>query len=311
VIEIATQRRRPPLPRVCDHAILNLAANVITMRLLEDRGDCNLSLVEYTDVHIPPYAILSHTWGADSDEVSFKDIMKGTGRNKDGYKKIEFCREQAAKDGLKYFWVDTCCINKSSSAELTEAINSMFKWYRYAAKCYVYLSDVSKNEHNQTGLSIQPWEAAFRSSRWFTRGWTLQELIAPRSVEFFSLEGNRLGDKKSLERQVHEVTGVAIRALQGETLLDFSVAERMSWTEKRETKRGEDMAYSLLGIFDVHIPLIYGEGKDNALRRLQGEIDLRLVPISISTPGGRSIKGVLALEVTGSASILRKYINIM
>jgi hypothetical protein len=89
----------------------------------------------------------------------------------------------------------------------------MFKWYRYAAKCYVYLSDVSKTEHNQTGLSIQPWEAAFRTSRWFTRGWTLQELIAPRSVEFFSLEGNRLGDKKSLERQVHEVTGVAIRAL--------------------------------------------------------------------------------------------------
>jgi hypothetical protein len=265
------------------------------MRLLKDRGDCNLSLVEYTDVHIPPYAILSHTWGADSDEVSFKDIMEGTGRNKDGYKKIEFCREQAAKDGLKYFWVDTCCIDKSSSAELAEAINSMFKWYRYAAKCYVYLSDVSKTEHNQTDLSIQPWEAAFRSSRWFTRGWTLQELIAPRSVEFFSLERNRLGDKKSLERQVHEITGVATKALQGETLLDFSVTERMSWAEKRETKRGEDMAYSLLGIFDVHIPLIYGEGKDNALRRVQKEIDSRLVPTPILKSGGRSIKGVTLL----------------
>jgi hypothetical protein len=265
------------------------------MRLLEDRGDRNLSLVEYTDVHIPPYAILSHTWAADSDEVSFKDITEGTGRGKAGYGKIEFCKEQAAKDGFRHFWVDTCCIDKSSSAELTEAINSMFKWYRYAAKCYVYLSDVSTTKHNQTGLSVQLWEVAFRSSRWFTRGWTLQELIAPRSVEFFSLEGTRLGDKKSLEQQVHEVTGVAIRALQGETLLDFSVAERMSWTEKRETKRGEDMAYSLLGIFDVHTPLIYGEGKDNALRRLREEINARLVLTSTLNPRGRFINGVASL----------------
>jgi hypothetical protein len=97
------------------------------MRLLEDRGDYNLSLVEYTDVHIPPYAILSHTWGADSDEVSFKDIIEGTSRNKDSYKKIEFCREQAVKDGFEYFWVDTYYINKSSSAELIEAINLIFK----------------------------------------------------------------------------------------------------------------------------------------------------------------------------------------
>ena len=281
------------------------------MRLLEDRGDGNLVLVEFTDVHIPPYAILSHTWGADSDEVSFNDVMKGTGKNKDGYKKIAFCREQATKDGLKYFWVDTCCIDKSSSAELTEAINSMFRWYRDAAKCYVYLSDVSKTEQNQTGLAIQPWEAAFRTSRWFTRGWTLQELIAPRSVEFFSLEGNRLGDKKSLEQQIHEVTGVPIRALQGETLLDFSIAERMSWAEKRETKRGEDMAYSLLGIFDVHIPLIYGEGRENALRRLRGEIDSRLVSTPRLQPRGRFIKRrCFAFEVTGSTSMLRKYINI-
>ena len=265
------------------------------MRLLEDRGDYNLSLVESSDGHIPPYAILSHTWGADSDEVSFKDIMEGTATNKAGYKKIEFCRGQAARHGLQYFWVDTCCIDKSSSAELTEAINSMFKWYRDAAKCYVYLTDVSKIEHNQSSLSVQSWEVAFRTSRWFTRGWTLQELIAPRSVEFFSLEGNRLGDKKSLEQQVHEVTGVAIRALQGETLHDFSVAERMSWAEKRETKRGEDMAYSLLGVFEVHLPLIYGEGKDNALRRLRKEIDPRLDSTPRLQPEGRSIKGVASL----------------
>jgi hypothetical protein len=285
----------PLTPHIYDHATLNLAPHIITMRLLEDRGDCNLSLVEFNDGHIPPYAILSHTWGADSDEVSFKNVTEGTGRNKTGYKKIEFCRGQAARHGLRYFWVDTCCIDKSSSAELTEAINSMFKWYRSAEKCYVYLSDVSTTERNQTGLSIQPWEVAFRASRWFTRGWTLQELISPRSVEFFSLEGNRLGDKKSLEHQIHEVTGVAIRALQGKVLRDFSVEERMSWAEKRETKRGEDMAYSLLGVFEVHLPLIYGEGKDNALRRLRGEIDSRQVSTPRLHPEGRFIKVVASL----------------
>ena len=163
----------------------------------------------------------------------------------------------------------------------------MFRWYRLAAKCYVYLSDVSDIEHSQTSPSVQPWEAAFRSSRWFTRGWTLQELIAPQSVQFFSSEGRRPGDKQSLERQVHEVTGIAVKALRGDTLLDFSVAKRMSWAEERQTKRGEDRAYSLLGIFDVHIPLIYGEGQENALRRLREEIDSRLLPTR-----GKSIKGV-------------------
>lgn len=111
-------------------------------------------------------------------------------------------------------------------------------------------------------------------------------------VEFFSLEGNRVGDKKSLERQVHEVTGVAIRALEGDPLSEFNVAERMSWAEKRETRRGEDKAYSLLGIFDVHIPLIYGEGKENALRRLREEINLKLLPTRISIQRCKSVKGV-------------------
>ena len=264
------------------------------MRLIQDDGHGDLSPVEHIDDHIPRYAILSHTWGADSEEVTFKDLMHGTGKNKVGYKKIEFCGKQAASDGLQHFWVDTCCIDKSSSAELTEAINSMFRWYRHAAKCYVYLSDVSKNDHDQDSLSFQLWEAAFRNSRWFTRGWTLQELIAPPLVEFFSLEGSRLGDKKSLERQVHEVTGVAIRALEGDTLLEFSVAERMSWAEKRETRREEDKAYSLLGIFNVHIPLIYGEGKENALRGLQEEIELRLLPTQISTQRGKSMKCIVS-----------------
>jgi hypothetical protein len=168
------------------------------------------------------------------------------------------------------------CIDKSSSAELTEAINSMFCWYREAAKCYVYLSDVSMHDYDQTDhCSQSPWEPAFRKSRWFTRGWTLQELIAPESVEFFSSEGKRLGNKKSLERQVHDITGIPIQALQGNPLSALSVTERMSWAAKRETTRKEDEAYSLLGIFDIHMPLIYGEG-EKAFLRLKEEIDKSL-----------------------------------
>jgi hypothetical protein len=207
--------------------------------------------------------------------------------------------------------VDTCCIDKSNNTELSEAINSMFRWYRNAAKCYVYLSDVSTNDYNQNNLSPQSWEAAFRESRWFTRGWTLQELIAPPSVKFFSLEGKRLGDKKSLERQVHEVTGLAVQALQGSALFEFSIAERMSWAGKRETKREEDKAYSLLGIFDVHMPLIYGEGMKNAFRRLRKEIDKcssidrsRLLSSEISTQGGKAITWISSHYIYSKDGIL-------
>jgi hypothetical protein len=149
----------------------------------------------------------------------------------------------------------------------------MFCWYRNATRCYVYLIDVSTND--QSDVSLQPWEAAFGNSRWFTRGWTLQELIAPTSVEFFCSNGRRLGDRKSLEQQLHEITGIAVPALQGAALSEFDVNERMSWARDRETKRPEDRAYSLLGIFGIHMPLIYGEGMFNAFSRLQLELDRR------------------------------------
>ncbi|KAF7953346.1 hypothetical protein EAE96_006556 [Botrytis aclada] len=217
----------------------------------------------------PKYAILSHTWGADTDELTFQDLMNGTGKDKSGYQKLQFCGEQAKRDGLQYFWVDTCCIDKKSSAELHEAINSMFRWYQNATKCYVYLSDVSTNGYDQLSSS---WQPALRKSRWFTRGWTLQELIAPRSVEFFCSNGMLLGDKRSLQRLIHEITGIKTSALHGQNLSDFTIDERMSWAKSRETKREEDMAYCLLGIFDVHMPLIYGERSENASRRLTEEI---------------------------------------
>ncbi|KAI1382375.1 hypothetical protein F4677DRAFT_452091 [Hypoxylon crocopeplum] len=243
------------------------------MRLLMLQEDSELSLTKDFINDIPPYAILSHTWGDDSQEITFKDVMGGTGKDKAGYQKIEFCKQQAISDGLQYFWVDTCCIDKSSSAELSEAINSMFKWYQKAARCYVYLSDVSKGHHDYNAdLLRSTWKLDFRKSRWFTRGWTLQELIAPSSVEFFSVEGQRLGNKNSLEQLLHDITGIAIGALRGHVLSDFTVRERMLWSGGRETKRGEDRAYSLLGIFNVYLSPIYGEGVDNAFKRLEVKI---------------------------------------
>jgi hypothetical protein len=245
------------------------------MRLLEcnDAGEISLTTYLVGD-DIPRYAILSHTWGMDSDEVSFKDLIDGTGKSKPGYDKIWFCREQVRRDGLQYFWVDTCCIDKSNNTELSEAINSMFRWYRNAVKCYIYLWDVSRPAVDANDKSSQlPWELAFQKSRWFTRGWTLQELLAPTVVEFFSTEGEQLGDKRSLERHIHEITGIPVEALQGSSLSDFSVTERMLWIEKRETTREEDKAYSLLGIFNVYMPLIYGEGRESAFKRLWEEIE--------------------------------------
>ncbi|KAK3947156.1 heterokaryon incompatibility protein-domain-containing protein, partial [Pseudoneurospora amorphoporcata] len=205
------------------------------MRLLErdDTGGVRLT-EDLSNNKIPLYAILSHIWGPE--EVLFRDMTDGTGENKASYAKIRFCGDQAWRDGLKFFWVDTCCIDKSDSAELQHALNSMFHWYRSAVKCYVYLADVSTHQYGDG----PGWQPAFRESRWFSRGWTLQELIAPTIVEFFSKEGERLGDKESLEQEIHDITGIPRKAFQGVPLSDFSVAERMRWIEKRDTKYEED-----------------------------------------------------------------------
>jgi hypothetical protein len=242
------------------------------MRLLEYNNDSEFSLIDFFADDIPEYAILSHRW--EAEEVTLADLTDGTGKKMAGYGKIQFCGEQARHDGLQYFWVDTCCIDKSNAVELQEAINSMFRWYQNAVKCYVYLSDVSTMERKGTDrFSKYTWELAFRESKWFTRGWTLQELIAPSSVEFFSQNWEQLGNKKSLEWYIHEITGIPVRVLQGSCLSDIKVPERLLWAEKRETTREEDKAYSLFGIFDIQIPLLYGEGRDKAFKRLQEEIN--------------------------------------
>ena len=219
--------------------------------------------------NIPPYAILSHRWGGE--EFLFDDLVNKTGKGKLGYKKIQFCGEQAARDNLQYFWVDTCCIDKWNLRELSYAINSMFCWYHYAAKCYVFLSDVPKSTVEDAHLPQNIWKD-FPESKWFTRGWTLQELIAPKAVEFFSSQGQRLGNKQTLEQEIHTITGIPIEALHGD-LGNFEVDQRIAWAEGRETTELEDGAYCLLGILGISMMLDYGEGKENALKRLHREVE--------------------------------------
>jgi hypothetical protein len=243
------------------------------MRLLQVDEDGGFSLTKDLIYNIPPYAILSHTWGDEEEEVTFKDLKEGSGKTKAGYKKIQFCGAQASRDGLQNFWVDTCCIDKSNNTEFSEAINSMFRWYSNAAKCYAYLSDVSAIDYGPIDKSLQSWEPAFRNSRWFTRGWTLQELIAPPFVEFFCSNGRCLGNKEELEQELVEITGIPASALRGTPLSEFTVNERISWADTRVTHRAEDKVYSLLGIFDVYMPLIYGEGLGNATIRLHKSIE--------------------------------------
>jgi hypothetical protein len=241
------------------------------IRLLQRRPDGTIILCEPTSGPVPAYAILSHTW--EKEEIIFQDMEVNADRSKTtskaGWRKIRFCADQAAADGLQYFWVDTCCIDKKNAVELGAAINSMFRWYQNAARCYVYLSDVSKPEGAD---GERAWKEALQISRWFTRGWTLQELIAPRLVDFFSAEGQRLGSKLSLAAEIQEATGIPERALQGDALSNFSITERRSWAERRKTTIEEDGAYCMIGICGVAMVLNYGEGRDHAFGRLEKEI---------------------------------------
>lgn len=237
------------------------------MRLLRLKDNGALSLAEYAEREVPPYAILSHRWGKDQDEVTFKDIIESTGTNKAGYQKIISCGHQAAKDGLGLFWVDTCCIDKSSSAELSEAINSMWRWYRDSEICYAYLDDVKSDGRPSREIRM------LRDSKWFTRGWCLQELLAPTKLVLYNVVWEFLGTREALAERISKITGIDTFYLgnNGASLAMASIAERMSWASDRETKRSEDIAYCLLGIFNINMPLLYGEGS-RAFRRLQEEI---------------------------------------
>ncbi|PMD20736.1 HET-domain-containing protein, partial [Hyaloscypha hepaticicola] len=234
------------------------------MRLLHTR---TLELSEFLENATPAYAILSHTW--EKEEVSFKDMQGPNAKKKAGYAKIQKCCEQAARDGYEYVWIDTCCIDKSSSAELSEAINSMYVWYKNAKTCYAYLADLDTKGWFGW-LSEAP--ESFKKSRWFTRGWTLQELIAPARLEFFDKYWSPFGTKADRHSVLSEITGIdELTLIGGRELREVSIAKRMSWASKRVTTRVEDIAYCLIGIFGVNLPLLYGEG-ERAFIRLQEEI---------------------------------------
>ncbi|KAI1171565.1 heterokaryon incompatibility protein-domain-containing protein [Nemania sp. FL0916] len=264
------------------------------MRLLHSKF---MILREFTGKNVPPYAILSHTWG--EGEISFEDMERGRGLELKDHKIIKCC-EQAQRDYLEYVWIDTCCIDKRSSAELSEAINSMYRWYSRAQVCYAYLEDVawpagSMLDHTAVDHGLRP---SFKSSRWFSRGWTLQELIAPPAVVFYSTEWSKLGSRESLKDSLAELTGIAPHALDG-NFHGFSVAQKMSWASCRETTRVEDEAYCLLGLFDVSMPLIYGEGR-MAFRRLQEEIIKRSDDETIFAWGDKGPPGTFDMLLASS-----------
>jgi hypothetical protein len=241
------------------------------MRLFHFDTLGKLVLTDFHGKTIPPYAILSHRW-TDS-EILIKDVSSRTYKEREeGYRKLEFYAKQAAQDNLQYFWIDTCCIDRWNKSERSEAINSMFQWYKNATRCYVFLPDVSVSTASES-VQRSDWEASFRASAWFTRGWTLQELIAPVSVEFFSYEGHRLGDKASLGQLLHDITGILLAALGNCPLDQFSTSERRRWAHNRMTTEEEDIVYCLLGVLGVSLPTNYREGKESALRRLQAEVE--------------------------------------
>ena len=227
------------------------------MRLLNTK---TIKLSEFFDADIPPYAILSHTWG--KNEVTFQDLDHVRTKGPKAYPKIAGCCAKAASHGFKWVWIDTCCIDKSSSAELSEAINSMYRWYRHSRECYAYLEDVSIDVMDQFG-----------SSRWFTRGWTLQELLAPETLYFYDKNWTNLGSKSDLCEAITLATKIpeSIISQKYYGLSHISAAAKMSWASRRQTSRVEDTAYCLMGLFDVNMPLLYGEGS-KAFRRLQHEI---------------------------------------
>ncbi|KAI0099335.1 HET-domain-containing protein [Nemania sp. FL0031] len=299
------------------------------MRLLHCES---LAFEEFVHADIPRYAILSHTWG--DDEVSLDEMQNVSASSRldslKRYEKISATCRVAQEQGLDYVWIDTCCIDKSSSAELSEAINSMFAWYRNATVCYAWLSDYTQDAafnltdeailtsfesrelatEQDRGFSDPPPLTSkeldmrnhigqgLRKCRWFSRGWTLQELIAPRHVEFYDCDWKCFGSKTQLAPVLSWITGIDSAVLKGGPLDQVLVGRRMSWAANRHTRRVEDMAYCLLGIFDINMPLLYGEG-EKAFTRLQEEIirssnDLSIFAWTASLSDKRSFRSLWA-----------------
>ncbi|KAH7040047.1 heterokaryon incompatibility protein-domain-containing protein [Microdochium trichocladiopsis] len=303
------------------------------MRLL---NTTTITFEEWEVTEVPPYTILSHVWG--EEEVLYQDIIDKTAEKKKGYGKVFYTCQQASNDGYDWAWIDSCCINKTDGVELSEAINSMYKWYQSADVCYAYLIDVEllnplalepnpvwlgaaearrkepRWSFYEVNFTYSAWELdgdpvteiaprwqwtsasgsgnrardahdflqEFSRSTWFTRGWTLQELIAPRQVVFYNKGWTEIGTRKSLKEHIAKVTGIEVSALLGGTqiLRMLPAALKMSWASNRYTTKVEDIAYCLLGIFDITMPLLYGEGL-TAMTRLQELIFLQTEDYSL------------------------------
>ncbi|KIK94492.1 hypothetical protein PAXRUDRAFT_445493, partial [Paxillus rubicundulus Ve08.2h10] len=210
----------------------------------------------------PPYATISHRWGEVKDEVSFQDILQlqaqPSVKNKPGFAKILGCTEQTKKHGLTYIWIDTCCIDKTDNTELQEAINSMWDWYQDCDRCFVYMNDVRSGQHPDAD------DSDFSRSQWFRRGWTLQELLAPGKITFFAEDWTRIGKTahRKVMKRITRITGIPEGVLSDGDTASFSIARRMSWASHRMTTKKEDRAYSLMGIFGITMPIIYGGGEN-------------------------------------------------
>lgn len=220
--------------------------------------------------NIPPYLILSHTWSSNSDdEVSYNDIKNGHLQKPAWHTKVRGFCNIARQKGYNYVWIDTCCIDPSSSAELSMSINSMYRWYQQADACFVYLSDVKKSKHMEWFRNAQKGRT---KPKWFTRSWTLQELIAPRMLALFDKNWERLGGRAELSRAISAATGVPVAVLHGQDVREYSPDTIVSWSKERQATREEDRAYSLVSLLGISINERYGEGWKLAFTRLKFEI---------------------------------------
>ncbi|KIM55502.1 hypothetical protein SCLCIDRAFT_296321 [Scleroderma citrinum Foug A] len=264
----------------CSMRLINVQAFLERERLIREgkRADRRAQVLEFGDDEVTEYAILSHRWVGK--EVDYSEMVKlakmdeeerSEIRQRDGYRKILQSCEQAMKDGYKWLWIDTCCIDKRSSAELSEAINSMYRWYENSRICYAYLHDLPGSSFPIAG-DYEKYPKSMGWPEWFSRGWTLQEMIAPRDVQFFNTDWHLIGDKRTLSPILAYITRVPQDILEeGLSSNHPCVAQIMSWAANRTTTRVEDRAYSLMGLLDVNMPMLYGEGK-KAFHRLQLEV---------------------------------------
>lgn len=239
------------------------------MRLLQAKSvgtDAGLGFAEFSTHELPSFAVLAHSVG--DVEVTYSDAVgdAAAARAKANYEKLAFAARQALADGYEYLFIHSCCVDRRSSAELDEAANSALQWYRKAGTVYAYLPDCPADARATDPAS------PFAASRWFRDPWMLLPLVASRNLTFYAAQWTKLGTKADLASDISAVTGVGLSFIRGTRPIETaSVAQRMSWAARRSTARVEDVAYALMGLFSVHMPLLYGEG-ERAFLRLQEEI---------------------------------------